>query len=574
MRDRNAEPTEWDLEVLLALLDALPASVAIWDAQVRLRYGNRRALSRFGRNESELLGARLADLVHPDAVELSWRYIAGALAGAAQQVERAKVDSNGNRRNAHQVVHTPIVVGGKVTGYSALAVDITATVQSLARARRERERDAVLLERRRIASGFDRRPLVELEATLERLSTAIEQASDALPSLRGASEAIDSTIEGLRLAASGHLLGDPERRVNAGAAMVAAAPPPVPPERDAAREFPTAVPFPQTLTGTDWVPADVVALLDQLPAIITLWDPGFHCLFANRAAVEWFGRSRRADVVGRSAPMLWGSEFQLGQRKHQLAAVDGQAQRFDCAIDRAGDLRQLQVCYTPLAFGSFTGVVCLAADVTDWVAAELELEEFRVEAAVLRERERIADDVHSQVIQRLFVAGLAASRADSSAPQVSEPQLQAVRDNIAAALGDFHAAVDAIETDRSLSDLLPDLAATVDRRADAAGAARTIESVGTPSRLAQRLADEVLRVADVALANALAADGVSSVAVTLAADGDEIWLRVADDGPPRAEYALDAALGEIAAQARRRGGALSWRAGRPHGSVLDWRIPL
>ena len=34
---------------LLALLDALPASVALWDNDVRLRYGNRRALTRFGR---------------------------------------------------------------------------------------------------------------------------------------------------------------------------------------------------------------------------------------------------------------------------------------------------------------------------------------------------------------------------------------------------------------------------------------------------------------------------------------------------------------------------------------------
>jgi PAS domain-containing protein len=55
---------------LLALLDALPASVALWDAEVRLRYANRRQLERFGRPPESLLGTALADLVQPQAVEM------------------------------------------------------------------------------------------------------------------------------------------------------------------------------------------------------------------------------------------------------------------------------------------------------------------------------------------------------------------------------------------------------------------------------------------------------------------------------------------------------------------------
>src|SRR4051794_37589324 len=94
-----------NLEELLALLDALPANVALWDGDVRLRYPNRRQLTRFGRPAEQLMGAHLAELVQPHAVELAARYIEGALAGRGQQVERAMVDANGQRYNAHQVTH-------------------------------------------------------------------------------------------------------------------------------------------------------------------------------------------------------------------------------------------------------------------------------------------------------------------------------------------------------------------------------------------------------------------------------------------------------------------------------------
>src|SRR4051794_24736322 len=97
---------------LLELLDALPASVALWDRDVRLRYGNRRSLARFNRPHQELLGAHLSDLVQPHAVEMSAQYIDGALAGHPAQVERAMVASDGQRYNAHQVTHIPNIVRG------------------------------------------------------------------------------------------------------------------------------------------------------------------------------------------------------------------------------------------------------------------------------------------------------------------------------------------------------------------------------------------------------------------------------------------------------------------------------
>jgi len=176
---------------LLALLDALPANVALWDHEVRLRYANHRQASRFGRSLTELSGAHLADLIQPHAVEMSARYIEGALAGQPQQVERAMVDAQGQRYNAHQVTHVPNVINGAVAGYCALAVDITASIEGYEQARRAREQAALRAERERIAGDIGDHGVVDgLSAALKRLDAAVNRASDAVPSLSTAADAI------------------------------------------------------------------------------------------------------------------------------------------------------------------------------------------------------------------------------------------------------------------------------------------------------------------------------------------------------------------------------------------------
>src|SRR3954470_23171726 len=196
------------VDELLALLDWLPASVALWDDDVHLRYGNDRALSRFGRPPRELLGAHLSDLVQEHAVELSAQYIDGARAGVPQQVERAMVAQYGQRFNAHQVTHIPNVVGGAVQGYCALAVDITASIEGYEQARRAREQAALQAERDRIAGDIgDHRVVDGLSAALKRLDEAVERASDQLPSLSTAADAIEHTIEELRATVPNRMSG-------------------------------------------------------------------------------------------------------------------------------------------------------------------------------------------------------------------------------------------------------------------------------------------------------------------------------------------------------------------------------
>src|SRR4051794_31990374 len=261
---------------LLALLDALPANVALWDRNVRLRYGNHRQLSRFGGPSAELVGAHLADLVQPHAVELAAQYIDGALAGELQQVERAMVDPGGQRYNAHQVTHVPNVVDGVVQGYCALAVDITASIGGYEQARRAREEAALQAERDRIAGDIgDHRVVDDLSSALPRLDEAGERAGGPLPRLSTPARALEDTIEELRATVPTRMSG-----AAADADHLADFPQLSGPFDVGSIPVPPGVPVPPELTGHGWTADQAGALLDLLPAAIASWDESFANEFA------------------------------------------------------------------------------------------------------------------------------------------------------------------------------------------------------------------------------------------------------------------------------------------------------
>ncbi len=557
------------VEDLLGLLDWLPASVALWDRDVRLRYGNRRSLTRFGRSYDQMLGAHLSELVQPHAVELSAQYINGALAGQAQTVERAMVDPQGQRYNAHQVTHVPNVVDDVVQGYCALAVDITASIDGYEQARRAREQAALREQRERITGDIARQRVVdELCEALERLDASLEHAADAVPSLDEVADAIEHSIEELRDTVSAQLSAAALPDSNPVAFPALSVPVAVAPHRLATER--RGVPWPATLTGTGWSADDVIALLDLIPAEVAIWDQSLRNVFANRAAVRWFGRSDRAEVLGVHASELLGAEvFEAANVAYAEAALLGEARQFDRSVIYPGGLRHLQVYVAPrMRDGVIDGIYSFVADVTHRVEAELALQEARAELAGARQRERVADHLHNLVIQRLFAAGLAATTA------VAEAQLRAVQDNIVTALEDLEFAMNALHENVGLVDLLPDLARVAHETAGAHGMTVVIENVGSVEYVPPAIGIELLAVAESAVANAVAHSGAQTVVLTIAGDTAGAWLRVADDGRGLGDAKPGNGMADMAARAARLGGTCAWAAGNPAGTVVDFRVPL
>lgn len=551
---------------LLALLDWLPASVALWDSDVRLRYGNRRSLTRFGRANDQMLGAHLSDLVMAHAVELSAQYIDGALAGRPQQVERAMVDRDGQRYNAHQVTHVPNIVGGVVTGYCALAVDITASIEGYEHARHAREQAALRAEHQRIAGDIGKQHVADdLTSALERLDATLDDAADVLPSMRSAADAIARSIGELRAIAPSEAFADPFR--NGPSVAFPHAAESTDPDQQA------GVAWPPDITGRGWSADEVRALLDLLPAEIALWNTSLHNVFANRAALRLFGAADRAEVAGKHARDLLGAElFAAANVAYAEAALRGQPQQFDRTITTTSGLRHLQLYYAPrVTNGVVDAIYSLVVDVTQRVEAELALQDARAELASTRERERITSDLHKLVLRRLSAAGVAATPA---APEVPHAQLLALQDSLVSALEDLESALANLHENVQLLDLLPDLAHLVHRIADRSGITATIENVGSIEYVPPELGSELLSVAHAAMSNVALHAGAEHVVVTVAADAEGVWLRFADDGRGIGSAEPGRGMTDMAARAERLGGTCTWRPNEPAGTLVDFRVPL
>jgi PAS domain S-box-containing protein len=330
------------------------------------------------------------------------------------------------------------------------------------------------------------------------------------------------------------------------------------------------VPAPAGLTGSGWTAEDAIALLDLVPAEIAIWDQSLCNVFANRAAVRWFGRGDRSEVVGVPARDLLGAEvFEAANVAYAEAALLGEARQFDRSVIYPGGLRHLQVYVAPrMRDGVIDGIYSFVADVTHRVEAELALQEARAELAGARQRERVADHLHNLVIQRLFAAGLATSTA------VAEEQLRAVQDNIVTALEDLEFAMNALHENVGLVDLLPDLARIAHETAGAHGMTVVIENVGSVEYVPPAIGIELLAVAEAAVTNAVVHSGAQTMVLTIAGDPAGAWLRIADDGQGVGDAKPSKGMADMTARAERLGGTCTWTPGSPAGTVVDFRVPL
>lgn len=195
--------------------------------------------------------------------------------------------------------------------------------------------------------------------------------------------------------------------------------------------------------------------------------------------------------------------------------------------------------------------------------------------AVLDERQRIAEDLHDLVIQRLFAAEL---------------QLQAVvrlggDATVAAAVNSACESIDdaIIELRASIHNLRTglksaNLAAAVDRvlrqAARSLGFLPTITHNGSPETVPPLIGTELLAVLNEALSNTARHAAARHVDVTIDARGDEIELRVTDDGRGITRLKTGGGITNMTARAERLGGTFSWQTNQPTGTIIDWRVPI
>ncbi len=198
------------------------------------------------------------------------------------------------------------------------------------------------------------------------------------------------------------------------------------------------------------------------------------------------------------------------------------------------------------------------------------------ELAMLADRERIAHDLHDQVIQRVFAVGMdlqgviARLRSPELAGRLnrSVDELQAVINEIRSTIFDLgHPTATHGGFAKRIQDAVARL--TEDRDVTA-----TLSMSGPMSVVPGALADHGEAVVVEALSNAVRHSGAHSIVVDVAV-GDNLCIEVSDDGcgMPGGDH-RSSGLSNLAQRARAAGGELAVTGASAGGTRLTWNAPL
>ncbi|QWF77975.1 sensor histidine kinase [Amycolatopsis sp. CA-230715] len=196
--------------------------------------------------------------------------------------------------------------------------------------------------------------------------------------------------------------------------------------------------------------------------------------------------------------------------------------------------------------------------------------------AVLAERDRIARDLHDQVIQRVFSAGLIlqGSAALIRNPRAAE-RVRTVIGELDATVRDLRTAIfglhDHPQEAVSLRIQLADLIAEAD---DNLGFSPTVSFAGPiDAAVPDHIAADLLAVTREALSN-LARHAHATKAELSLAVGDELVLRVSDNGRGLGTTTRSSGLRNMRERAQIHDGGFSITSEPGAGTRLEWRVPL
>jgi signal transduction histidine kinase len=220
--------------------------------------------------------------------------------------------------------------------------------------------------------------------------------------------------------------------------------------------------------------------------------------------------------------------------------------------------------------GSFAEQVALALELGAKNRAARQLD-------VFADRDRIARDLHDQVIQRLFATGLQLQSVlrRSSDPDVQSRVRRAVDDldetvrEIRTAIFDLHAT--GLDEATSLRRLLLDTAADAARGCALVPSVRMAGAIDT--LVSREIGVHALAVVREAVSNAVRHAGAQLVTVTVEVDGD-LLVDVVDDGIGIDPTVARSGLRNLEERARECGGTLVVRREPLGGTRLSWRVPL
>jgi signal transduction histidine kinase len=199
----------------------------------------------------------------------------------------------------------------------------------------------------------------------------------------------------------------------------------------------------------------------------------------------------------------------------------------------------------------------------------------REELMLVADRDRIARDLHDLVIQRLFATGLQLQGVRRRASDVE------VRERIDATVSDLDVTIRDIRStifelqhtgDQSLR---ADLRAMVKEYVPTLGFSPLVRTTGPlDTAVTSSLAEQLLAVLRESLSNVARHADADAAVVEVEATDDRLVLRVTDNGRGLPADRQESGLRNVRRRAEDLGGRVNLLVEEPHGTRVEWSVPL
>jgi PAS domain S-box-containing protein len=259
--------------------------------------------------------------------------------------------------------------------------------------------------------------------------------------------------------------------------------------------------------------------------------------------------------------------------------------RQPCLLRKDGSEVPVEKTYRSAATGDGGSrwIIALARDISERLVTETELQlsrdalqEAERVVAIADDRERIARDLHDNVIQRLFAAGLNIQAVVGATDDRVRPRLESTIDSLDETIRELRAAIFSLQGSGSApSGLRGQILDVVNDAAASLGFEPRLQIDGPVESIADDIADQLIPTLREALSNVARHAGARSVQILVTA-ADPVTLEVVDDGVGLSDDGHDRAgdgLANLASRARELGGMFEIVSKPPGGVSLKWCVP-
>jgi PAS domain S-box-containing protein len=269
-------------------------------------------------------------------------------------------------------------------------------------------------------------------------------------------------------------------------------------------------------------------IADALPALVSYVDANQRYQFINRTYEVWFSRDRD-EILGKYVHEL------LGQTVYQIVepyinqVFEGQNVTLETEILYPLGKKQISATFIPDfdSNGQVIGFYGLITDIGERKLAEA--------ASILEERNRMAREIHDTLAQSftgIIIHARSAASKITVDPEKAQAYLAQVQNLARTGLTEARRSVEALRRPYLLenNDLLSAFKQLATQLESSSGTTIMCEAIGIPYPLPSEVENNLLRIGQEALTNALKYAKATEIRVELTYQPTQCILRIEDDG--------------------------------------------